>query len=148
MIVVGPDTKGTKERLAAVAPLTIHTLCRPLDPDEPVPRENPLALNKLLAEGGLSEVKIILGWEINTRTLTIALPLHKHTTWDSEIKNILTFQRCKTKALECLIGRLNHAGFIIPSARHFLSRIRLLHQRNKYKRENNIPATVREDLNF
>jgi hypothetical protein len=30
----------------------------------------------------------------------------------------------EAKEIEVLLGRLNHAGFIIPMARHFLGRLR------------------------
>ena len=146
MVIIGPDTPDAIPRLSSATPLVIHTLCRPLADYEPIPREKPLTLNKLLAKGGLSETKTILGWDIDTRRLTIALPNHKFIAWDNELKTLISSKRCPTKSLECLIGRLNHTGYIIPSARHFLSRIRYLHTKNKYNREANIPATVKGDL--
>ena len=39
MVVIRPDIEGVKAKLAAAAPLAIHTLCRPLATNEEIPRE-------------------------------------------------------------------------------------------------------------
>ena len=46
--------------------------------DEPISRDEIVAINKLLAEGTPSEINICLGWSINTRLFLIALPYDKH----------------------------------------------------------------------
>jgi hypothetical protein len=38
-------------------------------------------------------------------------------------------------ALDSTIGRLNHAGFVIPMARHFLNRLRLRTKTQRNKRQ-------------
>ena len=43
------------------------------------------ALNKLLAEARLEEVKTILGWIFDLRLLTIALPDNKFTVWSKAL---------------------------------------------------------------
>ena len=60
-IAIGPDIPNNTSRLAAAIPLAIHAFCRPLATAEPIKRDDPLALNKLLSEGALEEVKILLG---------------------------------------------------------------------------------------
>ena len=40
-----------------------------------------VALENLIAEGGLMETKMILGWLFNFRTLTVTLPEHKYIAW-------------------------------------------------------------------
>jgi hypothetical protein len=59
-----PGTKNT-ERLEAAILLAIEVAARPNDPNEPIPRKKMVAEDKLKAEGGLSEKKVILGWEFN-----------------------------------------------------------------------------------
>ena len=44
---------------------------------------------KLLAEAGSEEIKIIMGWILNFRTLTIALPENKYVAWKEAILEIL-----------------------------------------------------------
>ena len=47
------------------------------------------AREKILAEAGAEEIKIILGWILNFRTLTIALPENKYVAWKVAILEIL-----------------------------------------------------------
>ena len=61
-----PDTDNAT-RLERALLLAIHILARPLQSDEPIPRETMAALNKLISEAGLSELKINLGWLFDTR---------------------------------------------------------------------------------
>ena len=44
---------------------------------------------KLLAEGGAEEIKIIMGWILNFKTLTISLPEKKCVAWKVAILEIL-----------------------------------------------------------
>ena len=60
------------------------------DPSTSIIRENLVSLNKLQAEAGLSERKILLGWELDTRQLTVRLTQEKYTTWTRQIHEILT----------------------------------------------------------
>jgi hypothetical protein len=85
-----------------------------------------VAEDKLTAEGGLAETKVILGWHFNFRTLTVSLPEHKYIAWSGEINSMLDRGRTTKKALESTIGRLGHVGFVIPWVFHFLSRLRTL----------------------
>ena len=57
-IAIGPDIPNNISHVAAAFPPAIHVFCRPLAPAEPIRRDDPLALNKLLSEGALDEVKI------------------------------------------------------------------------------------------
>jgi hypothetical protein len=54
----------------------------------------------------------------------IALPRNKFVAWTNAIETLLNMDKITHKELETLIGRLNHVGFIIPLARHFLGRLR------------------------
>ena len=47
------------------------------------------AREKLLAEAGAEEIKIILGWILNFRPLTISLPENKYVAWKVDILEIL-----------------------------------------------------------
>ena len=72
---------GNAERLEAAIPLAIKVAARPTNANKPIPREPMVAKDKLKAEGGLSETKVILGWHLYLRTLTVTLPKHKFITW-------------------------------------------------------------------
>jgi hypothetical protein len=76
-IVIIPDLGDNKNRAVTALLLAIHTICHPLDNNEKISREDCLSLSKLENEGTLAERLTILGWEIDTRQLTLALPEKK-----------------------------------------------------------------------
>jgi hypothetical protein len=82
------DLPGTHnaDRLEAAIPLAIEVAAQPNNVNKPIPREPMVAQDKLKAEGGLAETKVILGWHFNFRTLTVTLPEHKHIAWSGEIR--------------------------------------------------------------
>ena len=105
-----------------------------------------ISTKKLLAEGRLSEVKKILGWTINTRTMRVFLPKLKSMDWITEIDEVLQIKIIGFKKLEKLIGKLNHAAFISPFSRFFLNRIR--HQMILAKKfgPKKLSESMKEDL--
>ena len=89
------------------------------------PRDDLLALSKFLAEARPSESKVILGWRVNTRLFSVSLLAEKHLTWKRSIERLLERRRepVPAKVLEKLLGRLNHAAFVVPLSRHFTGRL-------------------------
>ena len=67
IITASLDIDRNNSRSSAAVPLAIHTLDRTLNDGEPIARSDLMCFRKLLAEGGLDEKKIVLGWKINTR---------------------------------------------------------------------------------
>jgi hypothetical protein len=126
MIPLTVDIPGTDSlaRCAADGLLAIHTTAQPKHLDEPIPREEMEARNKLSPEAGLKEEKIIMGWRINFCCLIISLPDNKFIAWIDSIKEILSRSTSTAKELEMMIGRLGHLGAIAPYVYHFLSRLR------------------------
>jgi hypothetical protein len=70
-IVVVPDIKDNKNRAIQAMLLTMHVLFQPVDINKKI---DCLSLEKLQEEGFLSENPVILGWVVNTRSLTLQLP--------------------------------------------------------------------------
>ncbi len=118
-IAVIPDLENNKERGVAAILLAIHTLCQPLDPHKPILREDCLSLDKLAEEGMMSEVVIVLGWKINTRSLTLSLPLKKYKQWTQDLKQAIKTKKASLKQLDTIIGRLNHTATACPFMRYF-----------------------------
>jgi hypothetical protein len=81
----------------------------------------------------MSEKLIILGWEINTRSLTLALPKKKYTQWLQDITYATTSKKISLQKLESVIGRLNHAATTCPIMRYYLNRLR--HTLEEWKKE-------------
>jgi hypothetical protein len=126
LINVFVDTPENCARQPHVVPLAMHVTSRPHagDDKEPVPRRPILSLPKLVAEGRPEEVRTVLGWKLDTRRLEIALPNDKYVAWLADINSVRKSGICSHAALETLVGRLNHTAYVLPNARHFLSRIR------------------------
>ena len=81
IIAITVDDKHWIDGAKSASLLVIHTLFRPLQPSEPLKRDDPLSLRKLAGEGQLAEQKTCLGWYINTQSLTVFLPEKKQTAW-------------------------------------------------------------------
>ena len=148
-ITIGIDdgSKLCRNRLIGCVPLALEATARPISIDEPLPRTLLLKKTKIIAEGGLEETKTVLGWHLNTRTLTIALPDRKFTAWSSTIQHMIDTGTTTSKTLETMIGRQTHAANILPMARHFICRIRFAHSRMHVKNfEYRLSKWVLEDL--
>jgi len=148
-IAIVADLANNRKRALEAILLAIHILFRPLDPNEQIKCNDCLSLGKLHEEGFLSENPTILGWEINTRRLTIALPQKKFSIWEADLLQVIKSKKTSFKDLEKLIGRLNHAATAFPLMRYFLNRIRRVltdWQSNKVKTTTRyLPKQVLED---
>ena len=145
-ITVSLHSETNNAKAAAAVPLAIHTIGRPLLDNEPITRDDLLCLRKLLAEGRLEEVKNTLGWDLNTRSLSVHLPNHKYIAWNQSITKILQAGSTNAKDLETLIGRLTHISVMIPHILHFLGRLRRLFILATKRRQVPLKLIHKEDL--
>jgi len=90
-------------RLEAAIPLAIEMAARPDNVNKPIPCKTMVAKDKLLAEAGLSETKVILGWLFNFRTLTVSLQDHKFITRKAAIQKMITSKHTTSKDLDTTI---------------------------------------------
>jgi hypothetical protein len=120
-----PDTPENLARKPHVVPLAMHVTSRPhAGKDEPILRRDILSLPKLLAEGAPAEQQIVLGWLLDTRRLLVSLPEDKYLAWVAAIENFIKSKGGTKEGIDTLEGQLNHAAYVIPLARHFLTRLR------------------------
>jgi hypothetical protein len=133
---------GNAKRIERAALLAIYTAARALSPNEPIPRETMEARNKLAAEAAAEEIKRVLGWICNFRTLTISLPDDKATAWTRDIETMLETGKVAADTLESSIGRFVNVGMIIPQVHQFLSRLRSLLKRAQKRR---LPAPINDN---
>ena len=134
------------DRAKSAALLVIHTLFWPLQPSEPLKRDDPLSFRKLAGEVQLAEQKTCLVWDINTQSLRVSLPEEKQTAWTNDIKEALASTKIKIDTLESLIGKLNHAAHVILPARYLLNRLRHLLQRGGKWGPQRLQLWHRQDL--
>lgn len=91
-------------KLSRVLPLAIHTLARPLDSSDKIPRKDIISMKKFRAEGRLEEVKRILGWDLNTRTMLLSLPEDKLRDWSRDIDKLVLSKK-KTLKISGIFDR-------------------------------------------
>eukprot|EP00957_Ditylum_brightwellii_P020137 1518416-Ditylum_brightwellii.AAC.1 len=80
-IIIALDLPATTDKAAAALPLALHLLFCPLHQQEPIRHTDILSLRKLASEGTLRKILKYIGWVINTRAFTIALPQDKAAEW-------------------------------------------------------------------
>jgi len=120
-----PDSPENLARKPHAVPLAMHVTSRPhAGAAEPILRRDILSLPKLLAEGAPAEQQIVLGWLLDTRRLLVSLPEDKYLAWITSIESFIKSKGGLKEDLDTLEGQLNHAAYVIPLARHFLTRIR------------------------
>ena len=87
-----------------------------------------------------------MGWLYDTRCLLISLPDSQTIAWIDSITDLITRGETTSSDLETIIGRLNHVGYVLPTALHFLSRLRKLQSAARFKRKIYIPKLFLKDL--
>ena len=75
------EDSNNVQRLKQETFLAINCAAKEKHNDKRIPREEMEARENFLAKAGAEEIKIILGWILNFRTLTIALPENKYVAW-------------------------------------------------------------------
>jgi hypothetical protein len=130
------DTAKNRRTQPHAVPLAIHATSQPhLGAGKPIQGRGLLSGPKLIAVGTPAEVQIVLGWDLNTRSLTILLPHDKFEAWSEDLRLIVQVGKASFGELESTVGRLNHAAYVIPLARHFLNRIRLRIKDRRHKNQ-------------
>jgi hypothetical protein len=104
------------------------------------------ARDKLKAEAGPSEMKMILGWLFVFRRLLIFLPKNKLIAWTTNINKLLIKGSSTTKELESTIFLLGHLALVVPGVHHFLSHLCELQQLAIHCRLISISKDCQEDL--
>jgi hypothetical protein len=139
IISVGVDIDDNLERIIA-APCTImHAVAHKAKNDETfIPRQNIISKDKNEAEGAPEEIKITLGWELDSRSLLIKLPAHKFKAWSSQVNSFISRKTANEKDLSSVLGRLENVAVLIPSFGHFLNNIRQLEIKAAITKKNQV----------
>ena len=128
LITICLAVEGLIPRAIHAVPLVLDAVFRPNFDDELVNRNPILSQSKLLAEGILSEIQVILGWLIDTRQLKIFITTEKAKRILIELKELIKCaknrRKIDRKLLESIVGKLQDISFIIPEGKFFLNRLR------------------------
>ncbi len=93
-------------------------------------------------------INIIIGWLLNFRTVTTALPQNKFIAYSRAILGMLNRGWTSKGEREMNIGRLAHLGQIILFIHHFLSRLCFLLRCLEKKKKVEINKKCIADLHF
>ena len=145
-ILLGVETAKSAQRLTHAGPVVADAIFRPTNEDFDLGRAEVLSAEKLAAELRPDVTKKILGWVIHSSKFRIYLPTDKYLDWSEDINTLLSQDTVRTKNLESTIGRLNHAGHILPLGRYFLNRLRFRLQKCKKWGAQKLAEWDREDL--
>jgi hypothetical protein len=115
---IAPDLRANVRRLSIIMFLVICPLGRPLHASEPIIQKRLLSLAKFAADGRPEEIKIVLGWCLNTRQLLVSLPECKQVIWKDQIQNVLNESNATLAELKNIKGRLTHLACVDRAARH------------------------------
>ena len=141
------DIGDNLERLMTAPCTILHAVATNSSGDSSIKRDNLIADDKNEAEGGPEEVKICLGWTLDTRQLIVSLPLHKYKAWDAQIASVLSQKSVSEEVLASVLGRLENVAIIVSMLGHFLNNIRHLQLKAERKQHNvMIGSRVKEDL--
>ena len=113
--------RATNQARHAV-PLTLNVMYRPVNDDDPIHRDKFLSRWKLTAEGGLEEIKTVLGWRIDMRILNLR-------TRRQSNKMDLGSSGNREKAVKQRISD-EEASYILHEGRFFLNRISVIQEAN------------------
>jgi hypothetical protein len=151
IISVAPDIGNNLGRLRAALYSVLHAFGHKMSASSTsaIPRDNLIADDKNEAEGAPEEVKICLGWTLDTRQLLVKLPFHKYTAWQCQIKDLLSKNSTDEDELGTIVGRLENVTIMLSMMGHFLNNIgHLLTQLRKRKKIHKMKLNkrVRDDL--
>ena len=119
-----------------------------IDMDANLIREEAISIKKLKLEARAREEAIILGWIINTRDMTIALPKDKASKWQGLIKTMLDAGACSAKEMERMIGRFVRVTIIIPAAKAYIIHLRRIFHQQKVRGTITLDRKARDQLDF
>ena len=126
IITVAVNINQNLQRAMAAPCTIIHAISHNETSDPIIPRDNLIADDKNDAEGAPEELKICLGWLLDTRRLKVSLPSHKSRAWSKQVQDTINQKTVSEKLLASVLGRLENIATIIPMMGHFLNKIRYL----------------------
>jgi len=147
LITIGHDDEDNLDRITKAPMTVIDAISDDHIPHESIPRDDMVAEDKTKAEGAAEEVKVCLGWVLDTRRLLVRLPDHKNIGWKSQIEQVLKSETVGWKDLASVLGRLENVAQVLVVLGHFLSNIRHLEILASNKGHNvRLNQRVRDDL--
>ena len=125
------------------APITIIEAVANQGDTAGIKRDDMVEMEKAAIEGPAEEIKIVLGWKIDTRRLLVSLPEHKFIAWTTQIDETLKNKTVSNDTLMSILGRPENAAQILVILGHFFSNIKHLQMIAEKKKRQNIRLNQR-----
>ena len=112
-----------KQRVRCTLLEAVDEVFRPLSPSDPPTRREPVSIKKLLeGDGSWSTIKLVLGWILDTESLTIRLPPHRVERLREILDEIPpTQRRISIKKWHKVLGELRSMSLALPGSRNIFS---------------------------
>ena len=119
-------TYGPSDNLRRVRHILLHAIndvFRPLSPDDHPDRREPVSIKKLRDGDCLwSTMKLVLGWIVDTTTLTIRLPPHLIDRLAEILQSLpRTQRRTSLRKWHTVLGELRSMALALPGSRNIFS---------------------------
>ncbi len=114
---------SNRRRVRTILLHAVDDIFCPLTPSDPPEQREPVSIKKL-KEGDCSwgTMKSVLGWIIDTTTLTIRLPEHRIARLEEILNSLpLTQRRTSLKKWHTVLGELRSMALALPGARNIFS---------------------------
>ena len=147
LISVCPSHDNNATSITFAVPIVLEVISRIVSSKD-LPCSHLVSDKKLKAEGCPYECQIMLGWCLNTRSLTISLPDHKCIAWLNDIDQAIQTQKITFKHLKKVIGRLVHVATVVPFSNFFLGRLFQLKLRADCMQMTEVNWLTLKDLSF
>ena len=123
-IAAAQGSKPTRDNVRRVLLHAIDDVFRPLDAHDHPSRKEPISVKKLkLGDAAWSTEKEILGWLINTESMTLRMTKHRHRRLYQLLHDDLprTRKRITVKDFQRALGELRSLALALPGARGLFS---------------------------
>jgi hypothetical protein len=122
--------QGTTRRLNRICRILmegIDDVFRPLSPEDPSHRREPISVKKLRqGDASWSTVKKVLGWVIDSVAMTLTLPVRRLSRLADLLASIpLTQQRLSLEKWHSLLGELRSMAIALPGSRGLFSALQV-----------------------
>jgi hypothetical protein len=116
-------TTDNRRRVRRILLHAVDDVFRPLAPTDPPERREPVSVKKLRAgDCSWGTMKLVLGWIIDTTTLTIQLPPHRIDRLAEILASIpRTQRRTSLKKWHTVLGELRSMAIALPGSRNIFS---------------------------
>ncbi|KAL3817789.1 hypothetical protein ACHAXA_005822 [Cyclostephanos tholiformis] len=114
-----PHSSSNRRRVRRILLHAVDDVFRPLEPGDPPEQQEPVSLNKLRkGDCSWATIQLVLGWIIDTTTLTIHLPSHRVARLAEILASIPRTQRCTSLTKwHTVLGELRSMSLALPAWR-------------------------------